>query len=474
MDGGGCRPSFARSTLKPILAVAVMVAVVFLVLQAPSSDAELTGDGTLDNPYSGHVTELETFAYYTVGTTFDVDIGYYGEKIVVTDDVLEISGLHNDKGHITGTLQASGIFYATGGDGQVYTINVPYVLDTDGELCFVDNTEHPVAGLFWNIITWSFSDPNNVYFWNTMSGIDSDGGYGDLAGYPDIDLDENGYADFCLEFHWTEGSWQDYYQRCLAYPDFPLLNTIKNIDMNYDGRVIEVKVDSPEIFSFMGTYFAPTIFVSEGEFIWQIVEIKEVFDECCDVPIPTPEREGYRFTGWFEDPGCTIPWEFMTAQDWLDLNGDLSGMNPARYIYAGWEPLESPFTATSGSGTEDDPYEGTLTSTDELFYADYIPSEIWVSKGTVVKLDLTNGPSDPSGGLKVSITPGFGISVQSQIRPVMTYIGGTLEAAGDCVISCEGQIQFETTLHIVSDVSELMFLSDPSDPLYATISYGRT
>ena len=48
-----------------------------------------------------------------------------------------------------------------------------------------------------------------------------------------------------------------------------------------------------------------------------------------DEPIPAPEpptREGYTFTGWFRDPGCTEQWNLETDH----VTGDLT-------LYACWE-----------------------------------------------------------------------------------------------------------------------------------------
>ena len=42
-----------------------------------------------------------------------------------------------------------------------------------------------------------------------------------------------------------------------------------------------------------------------------------------------PTREGYTFTGWYKDPGCTLPWNLETDT----VEGDMT-------LYAGWQKNE--------------------------------------------------------------------------------------------------------------------------------------
>lgn len=55
-----------------------------------------------------------------------------------------------------------------------------------------------------------------------------------------------------------------------------------------------------------------------------------------------PEREGYRFTGWYTDAACTVAWDFDDP-----VNADMT-------LYAGWEPVSDdtpPVTPGGGTGT---------------------------------------------------------------------------------------------------------------------------
>lgn len=55
-----------------------------------------------------------------------------------------------------------------------------------------------------------------------------------------------------------------------------------------------------------------------------------------------PEREGYRFTGWYTDAACTVAWDFDDP-----VNADMT-------LYAGWEPVSEdtpPVTPGGGTGT---------------------------------------------------------------------------------------------------------------------------
>lgn len=55
-----------------------------------------------------------------------------------------------------------------------------------------------------------------------------------------------------------------------------------------------------------------------------------------------PEREGYRFTGWYTDAACTVAWDFDDP-----VNADMT-------LYAGWEPVSDdtpPVTPGGGAGS---------------------------------------------------------------------------------------------------------------------------
>ena len=142
-----------------------------------------------------------------------------------------------------------------------------------------------------------------------------------------------------------------------------------------------------------------------------------------------------------------------------------------------------PLTATSGSGTEEDPYGGILTSTVELEDSNYIPSEIWVYKGTEVNIPVhIQGDSlivpDPSW---IVVDDGFGItSSSSESSTADMYVIGTISATGDCTIGqtdsnlIAPSLIWSFVMHRVDPpYEELQFLSDPTDPLCATITYSK-
>ena len=265
-----------------------------------------------------------------------------------------------------------------------YVIVSAHSFEEDG---WIDTSENPAAGAYEDLAPLGFGGAENIYFCNLSNGNLPDEGYiGELANGGI--LDENGYILFSL--HYSHSDYAADYWRCLANLPEELRTCITEYTTvdEYSEYAGTVNVSTEMVFNFKPTTIVPTIFVTEDGIFWKIIEVKETYDAYATSPIPTPTKDGFTFTGWYEDPECTISWEFMTVQDWLDLSGDFSGMNPARFIYAGWEPLESPFTATSGSGIEQDPYGGTLTTTAELEDAEYIPAEIWVYRGTEVSIPV--------------------------------------------------------------------------------------
>ena len=54
----------------------------------------------------------------------------------------------------------------------------------------------------------------------------------------------------------------------------------------------------------------------------------QMWGETLELPEP-PTREGYTFTGWYTDPGCTILWNVEERT----IEGDVT-------LYAGWQKLE--------------------------------------------------------------------------------------------------------------------------------------
>jgi uncharacterized repeat protein (TIGR02543 family) len=54
----------------------------------------------------------------------------------------------------------------------------------------------------------------------------------------------------------------------------------------------------------------------------------QMYDEKLELPQP-PTREGYSFTGWYIDPGCTILWNVESDTIQTDTT-----------LYAGWQKNE--------------------------------------------------------------------------------------------------------------------------------------
>lgn len=126
--------------------------------------------------------------------------------------------------------------------------------------------------------------------------------------------------------------------------------------------------------------------------------------------------------------------------------------------------------STEGSGTQDDPYSGTVTSSYPA--PGELPSEIWVFVGTTADMDLID--LIPEGTFDVD--SGYGVSIQHSNKPSRIYLGGIFDTVGDCVLSFTpysgyGLDPWTMTIHIVSTTPDLVFESNPSD---GTVKYVRT
>lgn len=132
--------------------------------------------------------------------------------------------------------------------------------------------------------------------------------------------------------------------------------------------------------------------------------------------------------------------------------------------------------ATSGSGTIDDPYSGTLTEMSGSHFAwGDIPSEIYVEFGTIFSILVDDTPSSN----EYSITEGYGLTIDYVSNRM--YLNGTANVVGTCVMSCEGfgptitraGSEWQMTIHIVEvqpAYPSLMFDSDPSEGTIQFIS----
>ena len=272
-----------------------------------------------------------------------------------------------------------------------------------------------------------------------------------------------------FDFGMRESPWLIDYLYVLSSIGGPLtfvefyIDTVDKDDLTID-LVFELDWESLFI-SQIDFTFVPTRLMVDGEVFYTVAEVQEAYDSLSNLSeIPEPTKEGYRFTGWYEDPECTVPWDFMTMSDWMDLSGSIVETFPYlnRFIYAGWEPLESYITATSGSGTAEDPYSGTISQSNPWDWG-YIPSDIYVEVGS--SFDVALSSTSPSESFSVQDP------LQIEDAGRMVYLRGDVESTGECELTLDGGIV--TTFHFIQTYAELEFLSDPSDPLYASVSYRR-
>lgn len=81
------------------------------------------------------------------------------------------------------------------------------------------------------------------------------------------------------------------------------------------------------VFAFeLGDLGFPVTFDSRGGS--DVAVQKQMWGEELELPEP-PTREGYTFTGWYKDYGCTIQWDLETDK----IESELT-------LYAGWQKNE--------------------------------------------------------------------------------------------------------------------------------------
>lgn len=290
-------------------------------LAGDSLDA-VSGDSTQDNPYSGLVTELDTFAYYEIGTTFDVQLPI--SNLVITPGF----GLSLSSGHLTGTLTAGGVCFIDEWNlidkaEHHWTINVPCVFDGGGMAI------NPVAGEFtYTSQISSYGDINTC-----LREIGAGGtSYSELQWTVDGDdmyvIQTSGLYDYDL----------DYWTVLYEYLDSGVFhNRVEVMSIDFENHAITMRLSDLNG-SIVGIpSLVPTYFVVDGQVVWKIFEVEEYYESTSVFDIPTPTKDGYIFTGWYEDEACSAPWEMLTKSDWEDPS-IVSLFDPARFLYAGWEP----------------------------------------------------------------------------------------------------------------------------------------
>lgn len=116
-----------------------------------------------------------------------------------------------------------------------------------------------------------------------------------------------------------------------------------------------------------------------------------------------------------------------------------------------------PMTATAGEGNEESPFSGTITNTSGLGngYGSY---EIWALIGSEVNLNFLfpAGVDIPNP----QVTTGFGLSLERGQWGAYT-LTGVLTDCGDVFVT-RGTLTY-LTIHVVSDATELIFESSPSE-----------
>ena len=197
----------------------------------------------------------------------------------------------------------------------------------------------------------------------------------------------------------------------------------------------------------------------------------------------TLENFGWIDQDFVEAGGLTREYSIVAGRDTGIITGNIQDSMSFDFIYfeggsvltfeflIADEPM-SPFIATTGSGTEDDPYSGVLTTTENLSDAEYIPSEIWVEVGTefdVMLFGVVTRAAFPEDYF--SISDGFGLEITSDIN--IRCLTGTANIPGDCMLTSTplgvvADSNWTVTIHIIQSYSDLVFTSNPSE---GTITY---
>lgn len=282
----------------------------------------VSGDGTQDNPYSGVVTELDTFAYYEIGTTFDVQLPI--SNLVITPGF----GLSLSSGHLTGTLTAGGVCFIEEWNmndtpENQWTILVPCVFDGGGMAI------NPVAGEFtYTSQISSYGDIHTCLRVIGARGIT----YSELQWSVDED---NMYVIETLPLYDYD---IDYWRVLSEYVNSGVFHNeveVMTVDFTTNTVILRLYELNRNLRSIPS--LVPTYFVVDGQILWKIFEVEEYYESTSVFDIPTPTKEGFIFTGWYEDEACTVPWEMLTESDWEDPS-IVNLFDPARFLYAGWEP----------------------------------------------------------------------------------------------------------------------------------------
>ena len=116
-----------------------------------------------------------------------------------------------------------------------------------------------------------------------------------------------------------------------------------------------------------------------------------------------------------------------------------------------------------GSGTQDDPFTGS-----GYYQVQMQGEEIWAYVGTTVTLSFNYGQPDMDSPCYYTISEGLDFTETGNFRGNVT-----LDTEGDFSIACgpsPGSSMIDLTIHVISDIEELEFLSSPIDD--GVVSYA--
>ena len=116
--------------------------------------------------------------------------------------------------------------------------------------------------------------------------------------------------------------------------------------------------------------------------------------------------------------------------------------------------------SAEGSGTLDDPYNGTITTYGNFRSYDIVNHYFYV--GTTFVYERPVGPPEPNTGTQYVISPGFGLTIDE----FEGIISGTISQSGTIVIDeydlLGGEKINQYTFYAVEPSTELVFESDPT------------